>query len=612
MSESKPTSDPSSRPTAKASESPTLPLAGASPRPTGDEVGGLTEVLASAAIGRVVGDYELLQEIAQGGMGVIYKARQKSLQRVVAVKMIRAGQLASSLEVQRFRAEAEAAAQLDHPNIVPIYDVGEQEGQHYFSMKLIEGRSLSPHLERFRADPAAAAALMVPLARAVQYAHDQGILHRDLKPANILLDDQGQPHITDFGLAKRVAGAETARLTQTGAILGTPGYMAPEQASGHKELTPAVDVYGLGAILYELLTGRPPFQAATPMDILTQVVSREPDRPRSINPAVPRDLETICLKALAKEPNRRYPSAGAMAEDLTRFLEGSPIQARPTTGMERTWRWCRRNPVLASMGTVAVVLLAVVLGLLVALLGPSRNGAADGSLARVIAAGKLRIATDPTYPPMAFRQDGNLVGFDIDLGQRLAERLGVQAEFVPVTWVWQDLMKRLEARDFDVLLSSVTITEDRQKSAEFVEYLRMSHVYVGKKGLAIRKGKDLAGKVLAVQADTKAFRVVSELKAQGIGIRDIKVYPDAPDPFDAILRGEAEVTLAHEPVARYYAKRSPGLAVLGAIGHELDPDPIGIAFCPKDKELQRAVADALKAMHRDGTRAELLASWFAP
>jgi hypothetical protein len=292
-------------------------------------------------------------------MGVVYRARQVALNRVVALKMIRAGGDAGEAEVARFRTEAEAIASLDHPHIVPIYEVGGQDGRHYFSMKLIDGGSLKEHLPRLARDPRAAAALLAAVARAVHYAHQRGLLHRDLKPANILLDQGGQPHVTDFGLAKRLEGGGGA--TQTGAIVGTPSYMPPEQARGQKGLTTAADVYALGAILYEALAGRPPFLAETPLDTVLQVLEREPEPPRALNPRVDRDLELICLKCLAKDPQARYASAEALADDLEHWLAGEPLTVRPPTLVSLLRLWLRQN--------FGAARWMVVVGLLVGLLG---------------------------------------------------------------------------------------------------------------------------------------------------------------------------------------------------------------------------------------------------
>ena len=302
------------------------------------------------------GDYELVEEIARGGMGVVYKAKQVSLNRTVALKMILAGQLAAPADVQRFQTEAEAAANLDHPHIVPIYEVGEYQGQHYFSMKLMDGGSLAQQTDRFTRDPKAAAWLLAAVAQAIHHAHQRGILHRDLKPANILLDAQGQPHVTDFGLAKRIEGDKG--VTQTGAILGTPSYMAPEQATGKKgAVTTLVDVYSLGAILYELLTGRPPFRGETPLETLLQVQEREVVPPSRYNPRLDRNLEAICLKALEKDPQRRYSSAAALADDVTHWLAGEPIQARSPSLAYLYWLWLRKN-IGPALWTALIALLA--------------------------------------------------------------------------------------------------------------------------------------------------------------------------------------------------------------------------------------------------------------
>jgi serine/threonine-protein kinase len=319
----------------------------------------LPEAPAPSLAGRRLGDFELLEELGRGGMGVVYKARQVSLDRLVALKMIRSANLTSKDEAHRFRNEAALVARLDHPAIVPVYEVGEHDGQLFYIMKLIDGGSLSDQLDRFRADPRAAATLLLAIARAVNHAHQRGVLHRDLKPSNILVDREGQPHVTDFGLAKRLAG--DSNLTRSGDVLGTPSYMAPEQASGHKGvLTTATDVYGLGGILYAMLTGRPPCVGESLLETLDNVRDCAPQPPSGLNRLVDRDLETICLKCLEKEPERRYGSAEALARDLERWLAGLPIKARPVSRLERLWRWCQRHPVRAGAVVAAAALLLAV------------------------------------------------------------------------------------------------------------------------------------------------------------------------------------------------------------------------------------------------------------
>jgi serine/threonine-protein kinase len=310
---------------------------------------------------RYFGDYELIKELGRGGMGIVYKARQISLNRSVALKMIRSAALASDDELRRFQNEAEAVALLDHPHIVPIFEVGKYDDQQYLSMKLIAGESLDKKLADCIANPMAAATLLHKVAEAVHHAHQRGILHRDLKPANILLDERGEPFVTDFGLAKRVAG--DSELTLSGAILGTPAYMAPEQASGRRGVvTTASDVYGLGAVLYALLTGRAPFGGGSAAKILEQVRESPPTLPSKIHPQTLRDLEIICLKCLEKDPARRYESATAMGEDLRRFLRGEPILARPSPAWERVWKWARRRPAVASALAVGASALGILLG----------------------------------------------------------------------------------------------------------------------------------------------------------------------------------------------------------------------------------------------------------
>ena len=301
------------------------------------------------------GDYELLEEIGRGGQGVVYRARQKSLNRIVAVKVIALGHWATQAHVKRFRLEAEAAAHLDDPCIVPIYEIGERDGACYFSMKFIEGDQLDKIIGSEAVPGRKAAQLMAKLARTLDYAHQHGVLHRDVKPGNILLDAKGEPHLTDFGLARLVETEST--VTRTLEVLGTPSYMAPEQAAGNKaQLTHATDVYGLGAVLYQLLTGHPPFAGGTTYETVRMVLETQPRPPRLCNPKVDRDLETICLKCLEKEPAKRYASAQSLAEDIERFLRNEPIRSRRSSQLEHVWRWCKRKPLVASL-TAAIILV---------------------------------------------------------------------------------------------------------------------------------------------------------------------------------------------------------------------------------------------------------------
>ncbi len=304
--------------------------------------------------------YEILGELGRGGMGVVYKARQLRPERLVALKMILAGAHAGEGELARFRAEAEAVARLQHPNVVQIFEVGEHDGRPFFSLEYCAGGSLAEKLRGKPLAPAEAAALVEALARAVHAAHRQQIVHRDLKPGNVLLTADGTPKITDFGLARRL---DAAGQTQTGSVLGTPSYMAPEQAGGAKGAAgPAADVYALGAILYECLTGRPPFQAATPLDTVLQVINDDPAPPSRLNSGLPRDLETACLKCLQKEPGKRYSSAEALAEDLRRFRAGEPVLARPAGRAERAVKWAKRRPAAAALVAVSGLAAVALLG----------------------------------------------------------------------------------------------------------------------------------------------------------------------------------------------------------------------------------------------------------
>lgn len=329
----------------QASVSPGMPTL---PTSTATVAGGSLDHLS-------VPGYEILGELGRGGMGVVYKARHRALNRLVALKMILAGSHASASDLARFKIEAEAAARLQHPGVVQLYEIGEYRGLPYFSLEFCPGGSLEKRLQGTPMPPGEAAALVEKLAWAMHAAHQKGIIHRDLKPANILVSEDGTPKITDFGLARKL---DDVSQTQSGSIMGTPSYMSPEQAGGRtRELGPACDIYALGAILYECLTGRPPFKAATAVDTLLQVVGDEPVPPSRLNAQVPRDLETICLKCLHKDPARRYFAAQDLAEDLRRFQAGEPITARPISRRERVWRWCRKNPAVASLSVLVFLLL---------------------------------------------------------------------------------------------------------------------------------------------------------------------------------------------------------------------------------------------------------------
>src|SRR5438309_1600496 len=317
----------------------------------------LKEPVRAATMLGELGDYELLEEIGRGGQGVVFRARQKNLNRIVALKVISLGQWANKAHLKRFRLEAEAAARLEHPGIVPIHEVGEGDGSCYFSMKFIEGGQLDEVVKQSPMSVRRAAELIAKVARTVSYAHEHGILHRDIKPGNILLDAKGEPHLTDFGLARLVESESS--VTQTLDVLGTPSYMAPEQAVGNNAaVSSATDVYGLGAVLYQLLTGHPPFAGGTTYETIKLLEDTEPRPPRLLNPKVDRDISTICLKCLEKDPKRRYSSALALVEDLEHWLNHEPIQARHTGIFGRGKKWVQRNPTSAVLAASLMALAA--------------------------------------------------------------------------------------------------------------------------------------------------------------------------------------------------------------------------------------------------------------
>jgi ABC-type phosphate/phosphonate transport system substrate-binding protein/tRNA A-37 threonylcarbamoyl transferase component Bud32 len=368
---------------------------------------------------KTIGDYDILERLGRGGMGVVHKARHRSLNRIVALKTVRVGELASPADLARFRREAEAAAKLDHPNIVPIYEVGEHEATPFLVMRYIQGASLADKLAELalpfasdtktrgrsssdRRHQIRIARILALVARAVHYAHERGVLHRDLKPSNILLDQEEVPHLTDFGIAKLVD--QESALTQTAELLGTPGYMSPEQATG-KSLNRAADIYSLGAILYELLTGRPPFRGERPVETLRQVIEDEPPNPLVLNPLADTDLATICLKCLDKSPVRRYESALALAEDLERWQRHEPILARPAGPILRLQRWTARNPALAMLIVGLCVGLSVTLVLLMQTREEKRRKSIALAILRTESARQLQEIWDSPSPFFAIRSE---------------------------------------------------------------------------------------------------------------------------------------------------------------------------------------------------------------
>jgi WD40 repeat protein len=400
------------------------------------------------------GDFELLEELARGGMGIVYRARQVSLDRIVAVKMLLFGPLSSPEFVKRFRMEAEAAASLQHPNIVAIHEVGVHHGQHYFAMDFVEGPSLAKLLASGPLPLKRAATYLKTIAEAIHYAHERGILHRDLKPSNVLIDFSDQPRVTDFGLARRLEGE--SELTMTGQVIGSPNYMPPEQAAGRRgKLSRRSDIYSLGAMLYHLLTGRPPFVGEALADTLEQVLNVEPVSPRLLNPSVPGDLETVCLKCLEKEPDKRYATAQEVADELSRFLFNEPIRARPITRVERLWRWCRRKPALASTLTAAhLLLLAMFIG------GPVMTYRINQALKRA-EAGELA-ARHNQYASDMFRAHDALQQGDLFSVWQLLDRNRPTATSSPSTrnfqsssdlrgWEWRYLWQQCQGEELFIL-----------------------------------------------------------------------------------------------------------------------------------------------------------------
>ena len=413
------------------------------------------------------GDYELLQEIGHGGMGVVHKARQVSLNRIVALKTLLAGSVEDEIQVKRFHAEAESAAKLQHPNIVEIHETSFHEGKHFFTMDFVEGRSVAQIASRNPLTPRKAAEYLREVARAVDYAHQQGVLHRDLKPSNILIEDAtDRPRVTDFGLAKRIE--DHSDLTLSGQVVGTASYMPPEQAAGRTmQLGPWSDVYALGATLYEALTGRPPHRGPSTVATLKLVLETEPAPLRLVSPGMPKDLETICLKCLVKEPSRRYQGAGELADDLDRFLQGKPVLARPVGTLERTWLWCRRNPRTATLSTSIILLLLVILmGSPVALVRVKSSR--DDALRHAQAEEKQRHRAETNLRRLELERVRSLFAADNAAGA-LASLAALLRQEHSNTFITEWTVNELTRRNFALPVAGPMVHEDK---VHFVEFSR--------------------------------------------------------------------------------------------------------------------------------------------
>ncbi len=554
---------------------------------------------------RQVGDYELLAEISRGAFGVVYKARQCRLNRVVALKMILGGPWASPDDIQRFRSEAEAVASLDHPHIVPVYEVGEHQGHWFFSMKLMEGGSLARQLPSYRDDLRAATRLVVTCARAMHYAHQHGVRHRDLKPSNILLDAEGRAHVSDFGLAQR--DGDPTELIAPGALVGTVPYMASEQARGEKATT-ATDIYGLGAILYALLTGQPPFRAKTMLETLRQVKELEPERPRALNAAVDKDLEAICLRCLEKDPQRRYGSADALANDLERWLRGEPTLTRPVRGAERFGRWCRRHPVVAGLtaGTVALLITVAATALKVAQDLADRQQeevlrnndyAAQGVASTVLWELKevselvLRLAQDPTLQHHLERGDTQEVreflGGHAPHDPRIRnwnafDRMGIQMAVSPeegddigADYSWRDYFRGAKLRQGELGLASVYVSRVYQSHTDGLFKIALS--------VPVRAGPAFVGVLTATITTTPQLGSLSLSDERRKFVLVGRYDPNRPGADPAADQTPEFLILVHPE----YRPRQPPVQVPnekirqisrprpGDVFHRPPPQPIG-------------------------------------
>jgi serine/threonine-protein kinase len=513
--------------------------------------------------------YEIVGELGRGGMGVVYKALQIGLNRWVALKMVLAGAHAGPEQLLRFKTEAQAVGRLQHPNIVQVYDIGEHDGLPYFSLEFVGGGSLDAKVHR-QPQPADESAHMVEtLARAMEYAHENGIVHRDLKPANILLTTDGMPKITDFGLAKHLEGGESSK-TRSGTILGTPSYMAPEQARGETQnIGPLADVYALGAILYELVTGRPPFEAATLMDTIVAVTKDEPLAPTRLRPHVPADLETICLKCLEKDQSKRYASAAALADDLRRFLAREPIVARPVPAWERTARWCARNPRVAG-------LLGMVAALMVIVTAVSLAAAYRISQEQVRTEQQRQIAIERAAAEQIARQEADR---NADLARKNADDAR-KAE--------DEASKQAQVA-LNIVYDVVTSTDEKLRTKAEMGPLRKELLENAMKRLD-EISRDAATSGKADRTMGVALQRMGEFYEQmGMTDKQIQVYERSLDIFNRLMREQPREDWNKFDAAISYDS-------LGEIGREIEPDPAKLfGYYKQSLELRKALVEAVQS-----------------
>ncbi len=541
------------------------PLPPARPDPPGALGDTLTHRAPEVAPPPAVPGYEVLGELGRGGMGVVFKARQVGLNRLVALKVIRAGGLSSPEEVARFHQEAEAEARLQHPHIVQIHEVGKHQGQPFFVLEYLAGGSLDRLVAGTPQPPRQAAELVQALARAVQYAHERGIVHRDLKPANVLLAEDGTPKVTDFGLAK-LADREGGQ-TRTGDVLGTPSYMAPEQAQGKaREVGPAADVYALGAILYELLTGRPPFLGATSVDTLQQVVFQEPVPVHRLQPKAPRDLETVTLKCLHKDPKRRYGSAGELAEDLGRFLRQEPVRARPVGRAARLARWARRNPVLAALTAATALSLLVSSAVSWQLYFGERQRAREAETTRQQVNEALLKATQ-------LRERARAAGGDLVKWAEAVAAMKGARDLAISGHAGADLRARAE-EGLAAVLAEERQARDRLERAEKQRRLlaRFEDIHLGIAVTTDGKGYTEPGFTKAARDYAKAFRE-NDLDPDRLSVEEAaKRIGDLPERVAQAVVSGLDYWVYAEWCAYYIRRRTPGGKPVSRFDLAFSPD----------------------------------------